>query len=66
MAFLPALDRYDILVVVVTVILVIIGFVVYPHDPVRIGVVFVIFSIYLGWMAYLLQRWMFPAEEGSH
>lgn len=65
MATLPSLDRNDLAVFLVSAILLFFGFVVYPVDPFRILIVFIVFSIYVGWMAYILQKWMFdePSEN---
>ncbi len=65
MATLPSLDRNDLVVVLVSAILLFFGFVVYPVDPFRMLIVFIVFSIYVGWMAYILQKWMFddPSES---
>ena len=65
MATLPSLDRNDLVVVLVSAILLFFGFVVYPVDPFRMLIVFIVFSIYVGWMAYILQKWMFDEPSES-
>lgn len=55
----PTPNRIDLAAVLVTVLLLVVGYVVYPTHLVRISVWLTIFTIYVCWMGYLAYRWTF-------
>lgn len=57
-----SLTRYDGIVVLVSLLLLFVGYVVYPVEIVKMSMWFVVFSIYVGWMAYALYRVAFGEE----
>lgn len=55
----PEPNRIDMAVVLVTAVLLFVGYVLYPTHLVRIAVWLTIFTIYVCWMGYLAYRWTF-------
>lgn len=62
MAYLPSLDRYDLAVFVTSLVLLFFAYVVFPIQIVKISVWFLVFTLYVGWMAFLLYKWMFDID----
>lgn len=62
MVFFPSFDRYDAAILVASLVLLFFAYVIYPHHLVQISVWFIVFTLYLSWMAYFLWKWMFEAE----
>ena len=60
--YLPPLDRYDLTVLLACLVLMVVAFVVYPVEWFQVVVVLVVFTISLGWLAVLLQKWMFEGR----
>lgn len=57
-----SLNRYDGLVILASILLLFVGYVVYPVEIVTVSMWFAVFAIYLGWMAYTLYRFAFDEE----
>jgi len=62
MAYLPPIDRYDVGVLALAVALFAFSFLIYPVHLLQVLTVLVVFTVLLGWFAYLLQKWFFDAE----
>ena len=62
MAYLPSLDRFDYVVVGVSLVLLFFAYVIYPSHIVQVGTWFLVFTIDVGWMAHFLKRWMFEGD----
>ena len=59
---LPTPDRTGLVLFGVSAALVAIGLVI-PFSPARIFILLIVFSIYVGWMAYVLKDWAFESWE---
>lgn len=57
--YLPAFDRYDLAIILVSAVVILVGVLV---DPLRIPALLTVFVFYLAWMAYVLQKWMFETS----
>jgi hypothetical protein len=63
MVSLPSPDRYDLAVVGVSAVLLVVAYVIYPVQFLQIIVWLTIFTIYVGWMALALKRFVFDEEQ---
>jgi len=59
---LPSPDRYDLAVLLSTVILLLVGYVIYPTQLVRTSAWFTIFTIYVCYMGFLAYRWTYDMD----
>lgn len=59
MAYVPSLGRYDLGLLVTSLLLLVFAYVIYPTHIVQVSVWFVIFTLSLAWMAYFLHKWLF-------
>lgn len=62
MVGLPSPDRYDLAVLLSTVVLLLVGYVIYPVHIVKISAWFTIFTIYVCYMGFLAYRWTFDGD----
>ena len=62
MVGLPTPDRYDLGVLLSTVVLLLIGYVIYPTRLVRVSAWFAIFTIYVCYTGYLAYKLTFDSD----
>lgn len=62
MVRLPTPDKYDGVFLASTIILLSIAYVFYPVHVVKVSIWLVIFTMYVGWMAYTLYKLAFDEK----
>jgi len=62
MVDLPSLDRFDLAAAAASAGLLVVGYVIFPSRLVQVAVWLTIFTIYVGWMAFFIWKWMYDVD----
>lgn len=61
----PTPGRYDLAILGVSAVLLVFSYVIYPVQFLQIAVWFAIFTMYVGWMAFALRRFVFGEDSAA-